>query len=292
MKFSLDCIYCMIKKNEELYSQYESDEAKKIEFLKTVMSIISKSGSDESAPYISTKITRALSEVTNISDHYIEEKVFSNNLILQMENEIMQNINASDDKLIKAIQYSLAGNYIDFGAMNVICEDTLKDIINKVHDFVIDDKTISKFKSDLQNSKKLAYLTDNAGEIVFDKMLIKIIKDLYPNIKIDAIVRGYPVLNDATMQDAIDIGLDSIVDITGNGFDAPGTVLNHINKESKDIIDSADIIISKGMGNFETLYTCDKNVYYAFLCKCDFFTKRFGMKKFEGIFKHESDIGL
>ena len=122
--------------------------------------------------------------------------------------------------------------------------------------------------------------------------VIKFCKENYPNIKINAIVRGYPIYNDATIQDAISVGLTDFVDVCDNGFDAPGTVLTHINKKSRDLIDNADLIISKGMGNFETLYGCKKNIYYSFLCKCVYFTKRFGMKQFESVFKNESDIEL
>jgi len=292
MKASLDCMFCMIKRNDEIYSQYEDDEDKRIAFVKTVMSIISKSSPSDSAPLISTKVVRALSKITDINDHYIEEKNHSNDLILKMEKEILQNIDNADDKLISAIQYSLAGNYIDFGAMSHISDDSLKIIIDKAHEFIINEDIAYRFKSDLQNAKSLVYLTDNAGEIVFDKMLIQTIMVHYPDIKINAIVRGYPIYNDATIQDAISVGLTDFVDVCDNGFDAPGTVLTHINKKSRDLIDNADLIISKGMGNFETLYGCKKNIYYSFLCKCVYFTKRFGMKQFESVFKNESDIEL
>ena len=292
MKASLDCMFCMIKRNDEIYSQYEDDEDKRIAFVKTVMSIISKSSPSDSAPLISTKVVRALSKITDINDHYIEEKNHSNDLILKMEKEILQNIDNADDKLISAIQYSLAGNYIDFGAMSNISDDSLKILIDKAHEFIINEDIAYRFKSDLQNAKSLVYLTDNAGEIVFDKMLIQTIMVHYPDIKINAIVRGYPIYNDATIQDAISVGLTDFVDVCDNGFDAPGTVLTHINKKSRDLIDNSDLIISKGMGNFETLYGCKKNIYYSFLCKCVYFTKRFGMKQFESVFKNESDIEL
>jgi damage-control phosphatase, subfamily I len=290
MKASLDCMFCMIKRNDEIYSQYEENEEKRIAFVKTVMSIISKSSPSDSAPLISTKVVRALSKITNIDDHYIDEKKYSNNLILKMENKIIQNIDKADDKLISAIQYSLAGNYIDFGAMSHISDDSLKIIIDKSHEFIIDENIATRFKSDLKSAKSLVYLTDNAGEIVFDKLLIQTIMKLYPNVKINAIVRGYPIYNDATMQDALSVGLTDMVDVCDNGFDAPGTVLTHINKKSGDLINQADLIISKGMGNFETLYGCKKNIYYSFLCKCAYFTKRFGMKQFESVFKNEADI--
>jgi len=96
--------------------------------------------------------------------------------------------------------------------------------------------------------------------------------------------------NDATILDAEEIGLVNIVNVIDNGTDIPGTQLNKINRKSREIIDNADLIIAKGQGNFETLFGCDKNIYYIFLCKCDLFVNRFNMEKFNGIFANEKDI--
>lgn len=135
-------------------------------------------------------------------------------------------------------------------------------------------------------------LMDNSGEIVFDKIFISLIKEIYPEIIIDVVVMGKPVHNDATIIDAEEVGLSKIANVIDNGTDIPGTQLNEINIEVKEKIDNADLIISKGQGNFETLFGCGKNIYYIFLCKCDLFTKRFNMEKFQGIFINESNVKI
>jgi hypothetical protein len=144
--------------------------------------------------------------------------------------------------------------------------------------------------SRLVPAQKWADLTDNAGEIVLDKIFIEVIKSHYPNLNVEVIVRGKPVYNDATITDANIIRLCSLVPVIQNGTDIPGTQLDMINDESLKTINHADLIISKGQGNFETLGGCGKNIYYIFLCKCGLFTQRFNMEKYTGIFTNEKRI--
>lgn len=227
---------------------------------------------------------RILKEKINIDDLYFKEKKFYNNKMLLIEKDIMDIINSSDDKLLSALKYAMAGNFIDFGAMKNVDNKLLREIIDTALKQDIDIYTYGIFKKEILNVKKLCYILDNAGEIVFDKLFIKIIRELNQDIEIDIIVRGKPVLNDATYKDAIDARIDKFGKIIENGTDIPGTDMKEINEETRKSIFSSDLIISKGQGNFETLYGTDKNIYYIFLCKCDMFTKMFSIKKYDGIF--------
>ncbi len=114
---------------------------------------------------------------------------------------------------------------------------------------------------------------------------------MYPDIKIDVIVRGRDVLNDATTDDAKQVGLDNIASVTQNGTGIAGTALNKINNESLALINNAYIIISKGMGNFETLKGSGLNIYYMFLCKCDKFCHMFDVPRFTYMFLNEKRKG-
>ena len=98
------------------------------------------------------------------------------------------------------------------------------------------------------------------------------------------------MLNDCTIEDAKQIGLDKLVNVYGNGTAVAGTVLEKISPDTKAIIDNADLVISKGQGNFETLHHCGKNIYYLFLCKCEMFAKRFNVQKFTGIFINDGNL--
>ena len=138
--------------------------------------------------------------------------------------------------------------------------------------------------------KKMVYLTDNCGEIVFDKLLIRKIKEMNPELDITVIVRGGKVLNDATMEDAQMTGLSEIVEVIGNGDDVAGTILSRVSPECLEIMEQADVILAKGQGNFESLHGCGKNIYYLFLCKCDWFMRKFHAKRFQGMFVNEKRI--
>ncbi|GAA0179847.1 DUF89 domain-containing protein [Clostridium sediminicola] len=290
MDVNLECIYCTIKKADSLFTQHETDENKKLKFMKEVFRIISMSEKGDTSPYLSTRIMRVLNSELNLGDIYFDIKKKYNELLISMEEEILGYINKSDDKLISALKYAMVGNFIDFGALDKVDIDELKDLIKNVPEEKIDINEYENFSKELKNANRIVYIADNAGEIVFDKIFIKVIKEMYPELVIDVIVRGKPVYNDATIIDAEEIGLCSMVSVIENGTDIPGTQLDQINKKSKEIIDNADLIISKGQGNFETLSGCGMNIYYIFLCKCDLFSRRFNIEKFKGIFINERSI--
>lgn len=113
---------------------------------------------------------------------------------------------------------------------------------------------------------------------------------MYPTLNIKVIVRGYPILNDATIDDMKTIGLDKLFDIISNGTNIPGTSLNQISPIALEAIDNADVIIAKGQGNFETLRGCNRNIFYLFLCKCQLFTEKFNVPQFTPIIKNEFDF--
>ena len=290
MDMNLKCVYCTIKKADSSFSKYETDKDKKLEFMKNVFKIISMAEKGDTSPYINAKIMRILNKKFNIGDAYRDIKKEYNNLLISMEEEILKSVHGSEDKLLSALKYAMVGNFIDFGAMDKIDVNELKKLIENADKQEVDIKEYNRFLKELKDTKKIAYICDNAGEIVLDKIFIKVINEIYPHIITDVIVRGKYTYNDATVIDAEEVGLTDMVNVTGNGIDIPGTQLNKISPESKKIIDNADLIISKGQGNFETLFGCGKNIYYIFLCKCDLFTKRFNIERFKGVFANERSI--
>ena len=290
MDVNLECIYCTIKKADSLFSNYETDEDEKLKFMKEVFKIVSMFEKGDTSPYLNAQIVRLLNSKLNLEDIYYEIKKEYNDFLISMEKEISTHIYSSQDILLTALKYAMVGNFIDFGAMDEVDIDKLKEIIRSAKEQVIDVKEYEKFLEELQNAKQMTYIVDNAGEIVFDKMFIKVINEIYPDITIDVIVRGKPVYNDATIIDAEEVGLCEIANVVENGTDIPGTQLDKINVKSREIINNADLIIAKGQGNFETLFGCGKNIYYVFLCKCDLFTRRFNIERFKGIFINERNV--
>lgn len=289
MKLSSDCRECLLNKQKNNLKDYENEEIKQ-EYLLKVSEIVSKACDTENAPKVLSKINDLHNEYFNKNFSFTQLKKTYNNLMLKKEQDIFLKIITSKDRLIEAIKFARAGNYIDFGALGNVNDEKLNSLLDAVPSETIDIDTYNHFKNDLSKAEHLVYLTDNCGEIVLDKLLIKTIKETYPKIKIKVLVRGIPILNDAVMEDALDVGLDECAEVYGNGSDIPGTDLDDISTEAKDIIDKAEIIISKGQGNFETLHGCGLNIYYMFLCKCDLFVNRFNLEKFSGVFINEKNL--
>ena len=143
------------------------------------------------------------------------------------------------------------------------------------------------FCQDMKKAANVVYITDNCGEIVLDKLAISVMKKTFPNVRITALVRGLPAGNDATMEDAEFCGLTDLVPVLGNGSDVGGTWLHGISAHAQELLQSADVIFSKGQGNYETLHGCGLNIYYLFLCKCDWFIHLFQAKSLQGMFINE-----
>ena len=210
-------------------------------------------------------------------------------MMLQREQAIEGTIAISDNPLMMALQYSMTGNYIDFGSMNVVDEEYLEKLLKTVEERPVSSQIYNNMCDDLSKANRLVFITDNCGEIVLDKVLIKTIQDQYPHVKITVMVRGGETLNDATMMDTEEVGMTKLVKVIHNGNDIAGTCLSKLSKEALHSLDEADLILSKGQANFETLRGCGKNIYYIFLCKCDMFANRFGVPRFTGMMINDRD---
>lgn len=283
-----ECLSCVIKNQIEKFPKGTPEE-QKIKYMQEVFSILSHAEMTESAPVIVRKINQLQEEMFQMTNEYGKIKTYFNDVMMGYESDIIQRLEESEDPLKLAIQYSMIGNYIDFGAMKHVDEEYLTNLLNSAKDNPIDEKTYECLKQDLQNGENLVLLTDNCGEVVMDKLLIQTIQKRYPDLKITAIVRGEDVLNDATMEDAVQIGLTNLVEVIGNGNGIAGTCLEELSKEAEEKIEKADVILSKGQGNFETLRKCGRNVYYIFLCKCDMFANLFQVEKFTGMLINDKD---
>ena len=283
------CVSCLIAKQEKRIRQY-SDENKKSEYMHQLLEILYKYGQSESAPWIAEQIDQLYENFWGSAEDYTPLKRKYNTLLLDKESEIEQRIRESDDSIKTCIKYVCAANYIDFSAVENVDEQTCEKLLDKAERELIQEEEYLNFRNDLEKAKKLVYLTDNCGEIVLDKLFIRFLKERYPHLKITAIVRGKNVINDATLEDAEEVGLTDVVLCIGNGNGAPGTVFKRLSEESKKVLLEADLIISKGQGNFESLFGEGINPYYLFLCKCELFVNRFGLQQYGSIFMKEERI--
>jgi len=289
IRLNPDCISCLLKSRLEDFPEDTTHEIQ-IEYMQRVLKALSETPKSVGAPVIVRTINQIQKEMFGYNKDYTHIKSHFNELMMEKAHTVRDKLNKSEDSLRLAIQYAMTGNYIDFGTMNSVDEEQLNRLLDQASENHVDEKEYASLKADFEKAKSIVYLTDNCGEIVMDKLLIEEIQKLNPKTEVTVIVRGKPVLNDATMEDAIQVGLTEMVNVIGNGSEIAGTYLEEISEEAKNLIDDADVILAKGQGNFETLRMCGKNIYYIFMCKCDMFAKRFQVPKYYGMLIHDKNV--
>ena len=209
------------------------------------------------------------------ADLMAEDRRASNAFVVERLEEIRRRVESAADPVYAALQYAVLGNYLDFAALaGKISYAELDAMLDKAKEMDLDREEAARFAADLQKGKKFLIITDNAGEIGFDRVLAQVMQKLYPHLEITFCVRGVPVANDATREDARAVGIEFAVIDSGNGVG--GTAMELLSDEAKNAVETADVILAKGMGNTESMFGCGYNVYYAFLIKCARFVELFG----------------
>ncbi len=237
-----------------------------------------KSFSLESTPAeYGAEVYRLIREITGIEDPYKEIKKQSIEDAKKLYPELKQIIEQSENSLLTAVRIAIAGNIIDFGVNKKF---SLAEDVQRIlkQDFAIFD--FSQFEKAVREAKTILYLGDNAGESVFDKLLIEEI-----NAKVIYAVREIPVINDAVYEDAIASGLHEVAEIMSSGAKAPGTILNQCNNEFIEIFNTADVIISKGQGNYEGLSDVTRSVFFLLKAKCGVIARDLKVKENDIIIK-------
>lgn len=280
------CTQCLLKKHLTNYPDTATEE-ERLTYIRRLFSILTDIAPGESSPVIVNRILTLQKEMFDQFVDYTEIKKHFNQLMLEQEDWIYADISSAADPIRRALQYVMKGNYIDFGVLSDVNSEKLMELLSQAKDQTIDEQIFEELMQDLTSAKNMVLLTDNCGEIVLDKLLIRTIMSQFPDLQIHVIVRGGHALNDATMEDACQVGLPDLVKVIGNGTCLQGTYLPDISKEARDLLEQADVILSKGQGNFESLQYCRLNIYYLFLCKCDLFTKRFHTHLYNGILTND-----
>ncbi len=267
MNITKDCVACIVGQIDKAIVHLNLDEHKAKCIQEEVLKKSQSFEFDKTPPYVAREVYEFLAQQTNCSDPLEQLKQESIQNALEYVPFIEKKIRQEEDKLFTAIKAAVAGNVIDFGAKE---QFHLEDEINKVFHthFAIDH--YAKLAKQIENKENILILADNAGENVFDKILIKIIKRLYPNKNITYATRGKPIINDITTKEALQIGIDKFAKVISTGVDTPGLELSRANTTFRNIFEKAELIISKGMGNFECLETLkDKRIFFVFKVKCN-----------------------
>jgi len=270
MKTYLDCYPCFFSQTLKTSRMITSDEKKVREILTEISLFLPNISFDATPPEIGREVYRIIAEMTGVYDPYKEIKERCTRQALSLYPELKKRVHSSKDRLMSAVRVAIAGNVIDFGAnADFDLKSDVKTILSQ--DFAINH--YREFCEAIDKAKKILYLADNAGETVFDRLLIEELPK-----PVIYVVREKPVINDAVREDAIAARIDEKAEIMSSGTDAPGTILNLCSEEFLKVYRSADLVISKGQGNYEGLSEEDKPIFFLLKTKCQVIARDIGVE--------------
>ena len=272
MRIYLDCIPCFVRQVLDSVKMTTDDEQVHEKVLREALRLASKMDLHQSPPAMAQKIHRFIRELTGVQDPYMQVKNCFNKFALKMYPDMKERIETSDDPLETAVRLAIAGNIIDLGVKSGLAESQVERTITRSLTESLDMEALEEFRTATAQAKDILYLGDNAGEIVFDRLLI----EQLPCKNITFVVKAGPIINDATMQDAEMTGLTDTVSVIDNGSDAPGTILESCSEDFRSRFAGADLVIAKGQGNYETLSDADKNIFFVLKAKCPVIAQHLG----------------
>jgi uncharacterized protein with ATP-grasp and redox domains len=264
MKTFLDCIPCFFRQALDAARLATNDESIHEQALRDVLDLTKDMDLHQSPPAMSRHIHRRIRELVENPDPYRHLKQRHNQLALELYDLLEPMVRDSENPLETAVRLAIAGNIIDLGVKTSLTEKDINSTIQQSLNDSFNHSAVERLRADADKADEILYLLDNAGEIVFDRLLI----EQLPAEKITAVVKGAPIINDALMEDANAVGLTKIVTVINNGSDAPGTILETCSDVFRSRFDQADLVIAKGQGNYETLSHIDKDIYFILKAKC------------------------
>jgi damage-control phosphatase, subfamily I len=273
MRTELDCIPCFFRQALDTARLSGAGPGIQKKVLLELSGALPELSLKASPPEIARTVYRIVRKATRQLDPYRKIKKQSNNTALKIYPALQNRVSASEDGLLKAVEMAVAGNIIDYGVRNSL---NLKEELGKI--LHTEELCFSKgnnslihyhdFKGAIKKAKNILYLADNAGETVFDRILIEELKQRDTNKNITYAVKGAPIINDALVEDAYQCGIDKVATVVSSGSDAPGTILSLCSREFLNIYRATDMVISKGQGNFETLSDEKKPIFFMLRAKC------------------------
>lgn len=282
MRTYLDCTACFVRQALESARFVTDDPAVQERVLREVLSKAAEMDFRQTPPAMGRTIHRIIRRITENHDPYLQVKQRSNEEALRLYPDLERRISGSDDPVAEAIRLAIAGNIIDFGVPDSAGRSDLVGAVRGAEQIPLDSATLQQFKDSVEQARSIMYIGDNAGEIVFDRMLV----EQLPRDKVTFVVRGAPAINDATMADARDIGLTEIVEVIDTGSDAPGVILEACSEEFLRRFKLADLVIAKGQGNYETLNEVGKDIFFILRTKCPVIARHLACPVGTSVFAH------
>lgn len=275
MDISYECGPCFLRQAREALDLSTDDENVKMQVMEEIFKFLSttfKAGTNSNST--GSSMHKIIKQKTGCMDPYYKEKVEGNEIALKYLPEVKKILDA-DDSLENYVKIAIIGNILDFGAFTL--DDDIESVIKSSLKKDLAVKDIEEFENSLKTHDKVLYLVDNTGEIVFDKLLLAKLKEY--DLDITIAVKSEPILNDATMVEALDVGLDEFGKLVEIGAGTVGYVDSEISDEFRQIFDDHEFVISKGMGNYEGLTEIDlskKDIYFLLCVKCNTIARHIG----------------
>lgn len=270
-----DCLQCHLGRSLETVRPLGTEE-QAMAFARDMMRMYLEAPEGVSSPWFAPGTAQLMHKHYGLPlDRLREEKEQSNRFVLERMEQIRHRVTRAADPVLAGLRMAILGNYLDFSALQgQISFETFENMLESVDEMALEEGVYRRLREELSRAKTLLYLTDNAGEIGFDRIFAEELAKAYPSLEITFCVRGGPALNDATRADAAAVGIP--FPVIDNGNLVPGTQLDLLGEDAREALEKADVIFAKGMANVETMLGCGRNIYYAFLVKCRRFVKRFG----------------
>lgn len=279
------CKSCFINTYNKLLTKHQATNDQRVVFDSYLQEVLSDT-KDLTTPEVQRLLQHRLEELLKIDDFYLQEKWQSNEVALALYPFWKDKVEHAANPFDLALRLAIAGNIMDYGANHTFdIEETIQEVLSKPLDI---DHSI-QLKDRLKKASSLLYLGDNAGEIVFDRLFLETIQ--HPNVTF--VVRGGPTINDVTLEDAQMVGMEHVAKVVSNGFDVPSTVLKRSSSTFQKLFTDADLIISKGQGNLEGLYSMhDKRIFFLLMTKCDVIAQLIGAKKGNCVVYNEEYVNI
>lgn len=272
MRTFFDCIPCFLSQTLATLRKITDDEAIHEVVFRKVLGLISEINMSQSPPAMAQRIHRVIKYMTGNGDPFAQEKEQQNSFAMSLIPEIKKQHQHDPDLFANMLRLSIAGNIIDSGINDTISRSEVLQSIDRSMRAPLKAKAVDALRNEAEQSNDILYLGDNAGEIVFDRLLI----EQMPHDRITYVVRGEPIINDVTTADAREVGMYTLVDVIENGSDAPGTILEDCSHDFQKRFASSDLVIAKGQGNYETLSNINKKIFFLLQVKCPIVAKDIG----------------
>ena len=267
MTITNECVSCIINQSVKVADAIGADDALKKRLVSTVEDMSKNFSFTQTPPEIAADVYEKMSQIAKKEDLYDEVKALSTKKARSFVSFLQEKLLTCNDKLLYATKIAVAGNVIDLAAQ---VEFDLYEELEKVFDTEFSHNDFEKFQRELESANNVVILGDNVGEHIFDYLFIKILQQLYPQNTYTYMVRGKPIINDVTIKEAKEAGFDKLCKLVNSGVNTPGFVYNRATKEAKTLFDEADLVISKGMGNYECLSPSHRNnICFLLKVKCN-----------------------